>query len=196
MSIVETCDRQSAFPGDTVTYQYQVSNKGDVPLSSITVADDRAGSPGYLSGDTNADGILDENEIWVFTAAYTVKDKEIGNLTNHATASGKGPGNQPVAASGSVTINVTDIVVAITSLQNDAIVSSDITVAGTVNDPSITQAVLTFDSSPMTLSVVNGTFSTTLHLTAGSHSMTVTVTKAGGITRSSSPITLEPEPAA
>ena len=196
MSIVETCDSQSAFPGDMVIYQYQVSNKGNVPLSNITINDDRAGSPRYLSGDTNTDSILDENETWVFTADYTIKDREIGNLTSHTTASGKAPGNQSVVASGSVTVNVTDIVVAITSLQNDTIVGSNITVAGTVNDPSITQVVLIFDGSPINLSVVNGTFSTTLQLTSGSNVITVTVTKAGGITRSSSPITLEPEPSA
>jgi hypothetical protein len=183
MGIVVTCDRQSAFPGDTVTYQYRVGNEGDVSLSGITVTDDRAGSPTYLSGDSNANNILDVTEIWLFSVDYTIKNEEIGQLTNHATASGKGPGNQSAVASGAVTINITDIIVQITNLQNDTLVERNITVAGTVNDPSITQAVLTLNGANMNIAVVNGRFSSTLELAIGNNDIVVTVTKAGGITR-------------
>ncbi len=83
--------------GSTVTWTYTVTTNGaDVPLSAITLVDD-AGTPGdagddfsptYQSGDTDADGILDEGETWIFTATGSAGD---GQFTNTVEATGTPP---------------------------------------------------------------------------------------------------------
>ena len=193
IGLEKTCDQQSAFPGDNLTYIYRVSNEGDVPLSNVTVTDNKAGQPAYADGDDNSDGILDEGELWIFTAEYTVKGDEAGLLTNTATASGTGPGGQPAADSVSVTVIITDIVVEITSLTPGEVVGNTIIVAGTVNDPSITEAVLTVNSTSRDIEVIDGDFSESVELDPGvTNVITVTVTKAPDIIRSDMRI-LEPE---
>jgi hypothetical protein len=192
IGIIKTGDRQTAFPGDNLTYTYLVSNEGDVPLTNISVTDNKAGPPVYISGDVNEDGILDIDEIWIFNAVYTVEDDETGHLTNTAVASGTGPDNQSASASASATVNITDIIVAITSLEVGQVVGRDVIVSGTVNDPSLTQAVLTLNGSSRDISVVDGQFSETLELADGVNVITVTVTKAPDITRSDT-VRLEPE---
>jgi len=194
IGLEKTCNNQSAFPGDNLTYIYRVSNDGDVPLSNITVTDNKAGQPAYADGDDNSDGILDEGEMWIFTADYTVKGDEAGLLTNTATASGTGPGGQPASDSALLSVTITDIVVEITSLTPGEVVGNTIIVAGTVNDPSITEAVLTVNSTSWDIDVIEGQFSETVELAGGvTNVITVTVTKAPDITRSAT-VMLEPEP--
>jgi hypothetical protein len=193
IGIIKTCDHQSAFPGDNLTYTYLVSNEGDVPLANISLTDNKAGPPEYISGDENTEGSLDNNETWVFTAVYTVKDDETGQLSNEAIVTGTGPGSQPASASASVTVNITDIIVAITSLEAGEVVGQTVIVSGTVNDPSITEAVLMSNGSPRYISVVDGQFSESVELSPDvTYIITVTVTKYPDITRSDS-IKLEPE---
>jgi uncharacterized repeat protein (TIGR01451 family) len=190
-SISKTCDHQTAYPGDNITYTYRVSNEGDVPLSNITVKDDKAGQAAFISGDDDSDGILDKGETWIFNAIYTVKDGETGKLTNKATVTGTGPGNQEAVASATATVNVIDIVVKITSLKAGDTVGRTLIVSGTVNDPSITQGVIAVNDSSRNISVTNGQYSITVDLEDGVNVITVTVTKAGGITASDTK-TLEP----
>lgn len=192
IGIDKTCDRQTAFPGDNLTYTYAVSNAGDVPLSSITVTDNKAGQVTYVSGDDDADGSLDEGETWVFGAVYPVKDDEIGLLTNTAVASGTAPDRQPATASASAMVKIIDIIVEITSLTPDQVVGRNTIVSGTVNDPSITRAVLTLNGSPRDVNVVKGQFSESVELADGVNVITVTVSKYPDITRSAS-VRLEPE---
>jgi len=189
----KTCNQQSAFPGDNLTYIYYVSNEGDVPLADVNVTDDKAGQPVYVDGDDNADGILDEDEMWIFTAEYTVKGDEAGLLRNTATAAGTGPDGQPASDSDTVTVNITDIIVEITSFTQDQVVGQNIIISGTVNDHSITEAVLTLNGSPLDIDVIDGQFSESVELNPGvTYTITVTVTKPPDITRSATVI-LEPE---
>ncbi len=193
IGIDKTCDRQTAFPGDNLTYVYYVSNEGDVPLANVTVTDDKAGQPVYADGDDNSDGILDEGEYWIFTVEYTVKDDETGQLTNTAVASGTGPDGQPATAPASVTVNVIEIIVEITSLEAGQVVGESVIVSGTVNDPSITQAVLTVNSLSRDIDIIDGQFSETVDLFSGvTNVITVTVTKYPDIVRVDTRI-LEPE---
>ena len=58
-------------PPATLHYQYQVTNPGQVPLSNITVTDDKCANVLYVSGDNNpADGKLDPGETWLYTCDY------------------------------------------------------------------------------------------------------------------------------
>ena len=57
--------------GDEITYNYNVSNMGDVPLSNVNVSDNQCGPASYVSGDENNNSKLDTNEVWMFTCTYT-----------------------------------------------------------------------------------------------------------------------------
>ncbi len=76
------------YVGDEITYNYNVSNEGDVPLSSVNVIDDQCGPVSYVSGDENENDKLDTNEIWMFTCTYTPSFTFPDPLINNATASG------------------------------------------------------------------------------------------------------------
>ena len=78
-----------AFSGDAITFTYEVSNAGNVPLGNISVTDDKCGNATYVSGDTNDDGKLDLDEVWTFTCAYTPPFTSLSTLTNVATATGE-----------------------------------------------------------------------------------------------------------
>ncbi len=62
--------------GNRVTWAYQVSTTGNVPLANVSIVDDRGTpetaddfSPNYLDGDTNENDRLDLGEIWIYTAS-------------------------------------------------------------------------------------------------------------------------------
>jgi uncharacterized repeat protein (TIGR01451 family) len=81
-------DLMQAHEGDAVTYTYTVTNPGNVPLSSVSVTDDKIEDVTYQSGDTNGDGRLDTHETWVFTATYNVTTEDSSPLVNTAAAAG------------------------------------------------------------------------------------------------------------
>jgi uncharacterized repeat protein (TIGR01451 family) len=89
--------------GDPVTWTYEVSNTGNVALSGVTVSDDQGVIPLYDSGDTNLDGKLDTNEMWIFTASGAAT---AGQYANVGTAVGTA-----TDASGAVhvTVSTTDV---------------------------------------------------------------------------------------
>jgi VCBS repeat-containing protein len=88
IAINKTAEPVEAHEGDIITYTYTVTNPGNVPLSNVSVTDDKIGDANYQSGDTNGDGKLDIDETWVFTATYDVTDEDPGRLVNTATVSG------------------------------------------------------------------------------------------------------------
>jgi uncharacterized repeat protein (TIGR01451 family) len=88
IAISKTAEPEQAHEGDTITYTYTVTNPGNVPLSNVSVTDDKIEDVTYQSGDTNGDEILDVDETWVFTATYTITAKDVSPLVNTATVSG------------------------------------------------------------------------------------------------------------
>jgi len=79
--------------GATVTWTYNVTNPGSVPLSNVVVMDDN-GTPGnllddwsptYVSGDTSNFGVLDLTEAWIYQASGTAA---AGQYANTGTATG------------------------------------------------------------------------------------------------------------
>lgn len=74
-------------PG-TLTYTITVDNTGFVPLSSVSLADTLlqgvaartlTSGPTLASGDTNANGILENTEVWTYNASYAVPQSDIDN---------------------------------------------------------------------------------------------------------------------
>lgn len=81
---------------DKVTYNFLVSNPGTSPIANIAITDPLLASPNsivpilYASGDTNADGFLNSNEIWKYSADYSITQSDItsGQITNQANVNG------------------------------------------------------------------------------------------------------------
>ena len=78
--------------GGVVTYKYTVTNPGTVPLSNVSIVDDKCtGLPGRVlghPGDLNKNNLLESNESWSFTC----KSNLTKTTTNTATASGSANG--------------------------------------------------------------------------------------------------------
>jgi uncharacterized repeat protein (TIGR01451 family) len=83
--------------GGLVTYTYSVTNPGTVPLSNVSVTDNKCATVTAASGDVNGDNILETGETWTYSCSMTLK----ATTTNTATAQGTGNG-----------ITVTDVAVA------------------------------------------------------------------------------------
>ncbi len=70
-----------------VTYTYKVNNPGTVALSNVSVTDDKVSPVNYVSGDVNADNLLQPNEIWIYTSQTNL------NVTTTNTATAQGSAN-------------------------------------------------------------------------------------------------------
>jgi hypothetical protein len=193
IAIEKTADRQTVYPGDTVVYYYKVTNTGSGALSDISVADNKIGEPTFTGGDTNANQLLDESETWMFNGTYLVKAGESGFVTNLASVSATGPDKNKIMASTEASVKIADIVISITSLQQGNLVTRTISVGGTINDPSITQANISVNGQSRAMEVIDGNFNTSVELADGTNTITVSATKPGGVMVSSS-VTLVPQP--
>ncbi|REE24322.1 putative repeat protein (TIGR01451 family)/gliding motility-associated-like protein [Winogradskyella pacifica] len=77
--------------GETITYTFNVTNEGNTSITAVELTDTMLGGIIALaSGDDDADDELDVDEIWVYTANYTVvqSDIEAGIVSNQATVTG------------------------------------------------------------------------------------------------------------
>jgi uncharacterized repeat protein (TIGR01451 family) len=87
--------------GGPVTYTYVVTNTGNVPLSNVTVTDNKCSSVTYVDGDTSDNGLLDLTETWTFTCTTTLT----ATTTNIGTANGY-DGDTKVSDSDTATVTV------------------------------------------------------------------------------------------
>jgi uncharacterized repeat protein (TIGR01451 family) len=78
---------ENATIGETITYQFNVSNLGPNPAQNITVEDDKCGIATYISGDTNTNDALDPGEYWIYECNYKVNSNDTDPLINTAIAS-------------------------------------------------------------------------------------------------------------
>lgn len=70
-------------PG-SVTYDYTVSNPGQVTLSNITLVDDKCSNVIFISGDSNSNDLLETNELWLYRCTTILSQTTV----NFATARG------------------------------------------------------------------------------------------------------------
>jgi hypothetical protein len=91
-----------------VVYTYHEKNDSttDVPITGVSLVDSNCGPVTFVSGDTNNNQTLDNNETWTFTCkkTYTVA----GTFTNNVVGKGtSGVDNRAVADElASITVNV------------------------------------------------------------------------------------------
>ena len=101
LALSVTASAATAYPGDLVTYQYQVENAGDVPLTNVTVVDQRLGSVTLIATS------LDPGESATGTLQYTILESDQpGTLVNAVDASGETPLATTVTQQRSVTVVV------------------------------------------------------------------------------------------
>jgi uncharacterized repeat protein (TIGR01451 family) len=83
ISVVKTANPISLpAGGGPVTYTYNVTNKGNVPLSSVSLIDDVCPTVTATGGDANANSRLDPTETWRYTCTQTLTE----TTTNTALA--------------------------------------------------------------------------------------------------------------
>lgn len=85
--------------GGDITFVYKVNNPGVVPLSEVTVTDDKCSAMSGKLGDTNGNNLLDINEVWIYTCTMHLNQTTTNTATVNAFANG-------LKAAGSVTITV------------------------------------------------------------------------------------------
>lgn len=85
----------------TITYAFELTNTGNVTLTSPQVVDPICSSPvspltfasGYTSGDAAVSGQMEAGETWLFNCDYTISQADInaGEVANTAVGSGTPP---------------------------------------------------------------------------------------------------------
>jgi len=93
--VTNGADGLNILAGLPIIWTYNVSNIGNVPLSGVSLTDDKEGIITNFSGDTDSDGLLDTNEVWTYTKTGTA---QAGNYSNTGNVTGTYNGT-PVTAS-------------------------------------------------------------------------------------------------
>lgn len=71
--------------GSPVTWEYVITNGGNVPLGNLVVSDSQGVTPLYIQGDSNNDSMLDTGETWIYRATATAIE---GQYTNNGFVTG------------------------------------------------------------------------------------------------------------
>ena len=81
--------------GETITYTFEVKNKGNVPLSNITISDPL---PGVTMTGAPLSLAVGETNTTQFKAVYVIKQTDIneGSISNQATVFGTAPNGRVV----------------------------------------------------------------------------------------------------
>jgi hypothetical protein len=74
--------------GGKITFTYKINNPGVVPLSDVTVTDDKCSAMSGKLGDTNGNNLLDINEVWIYTCTANLKQTTTNTVNVMAFANG------------------------------------------------------------------------------------------------------------
>lgn len=74
--------------GEKITYVYKVNNPGNTPLDQVVVTASNCDTMSGKLGDTNGNGLLDINEVWIYTCTTNIKHTTTN--TAHVTAHANG----------------------------------------------------------------------------------------------------------
>lgn len=72
--------------GGSITFTYRVNNPGVVPLSDVSVIDNKCKNMSGKLGDRNANNLLDVNEVWVYTCTMNLRQTTTNTVTVTALA--------------------------------------------------------------------------------------------------------------
>jgi uncharacterized repeat protein (TIGR01451 family) len=133
ISITKMPDLMQAHEGDAITYTYTITNPGNVPLSRVSVTDDKIEDVTYQSGDSNGDSMLDTDETWVFTATYNVTTDDVSPLVNNAAASGTYARSQTIIAWATASVDILQPSIAINKTAEPAQAHEGDTITYTYN---------------------------------------------------------------
>ena len=98
--------------GDILTYEYEVTNTGNVFIADLAVSDDKIDTVICdVTAIGNNDGNLDPQEVVICTASYTVTQADIdaGDVTNIAAATGTPAGGDLTDAEATETVEADQI---------------------------------------------------------------------------------------
>ncbi|MDR6971995.1 hypothetical protein [Leifsonia shinshuensis] len=99
----------ATLPGDVITYEFDVTNTGNVTLSAAAVTETAFSGTGPRPAPTCPAGSFIPGQTVTCTAAYTLTQADVnaGTLTNTATASAVAPGvGTPVSAPSTATVSI------------------------------------------------------------------------------------------
>jgi len=120
IDLVKTSSPLSSNPmvGDLITYNFVLTNTGNVSLMAPQVADALCQTPaspltrasGYVTGDNGVNGEMEAGETWEFECVYAIDANDIlaGEVTNTATGSGTPPATSGLSAPTSMASNLVD----------------------------------------------------------------------------------------
>lgn len=74
--------------GGNINFTYKVNNPGVVPLSNVTVSDNKCRNMSSKLGDTNGNNLLDTNEVWIYTCSMFLKETTTNTATVVAFSNG------------------------------------------------------------------------------------------------------------
>lgn len=102
--VAKSADKATVHGNEPVTYTYEVTNTGLVPITGLVLTDSELNViPGPDSGDNPVIGTLEPGETWIYTATTTLTE----TTTNSAQACGLDPDQNPVCTDPSNPVTVT-----------------------------------------------------------------------------------------
>jgi uncharacterized repeat protein (TIGR01451 family) len=162
IDVTKTAVPTQLLGGGPVTYTYEVRNTGDVPLADVAsrITDDTCSPVTFVSGDLDADGLLDSptsifedslDEVWIFTCTVDITETTTNtvlvtgtptNSTGEPLCGPQTPNTEPCDVTDEATATVV------------VTVPGSITVVKEVTDASTT--AFAFDLAGTAFSLTNG----------------------------------------
>jgi len=104
--IVKTGPAQ-AHVGDTITYNFEVTNPGDVPLHNIVLTDPKCDIAPTITAKTGTgDAILDLEDHWFYSCTHKITAQDPDPLPNTGTVTGVDPLNKTVTDNSSHIVDI------------------------------------------------------------------------------------------